>query len=80
MATDGQNDLPADNDNRTPPSPPDPPATQEVHHEQVSRGEFDSLKAAIDGLTETVARLAPKEPHEDQAPGGVPWTHRGRRL
>jgi hypothetical protein len=82
MATDGQNDAPTtgpvEEVKKTEPvetaTHEAQPPTETVHH--VSRTEFDALKNAIDGLTQTVAELAPKEPHQDSAPGGVPWTHK----
>jgi hypothetical protein len=68
-----------DDDKETPIDPPPPADPPHVPPPPVTREEFDGLKATIDGLTETIARMVPPEPQEDVSPGGVPWTHRGSR-
>jgi hypothetical protein len=82
MSTDGQNDLPPDNDNHTPPPAEEEPKKEETPEpvKHVSPEAFDSLKATVDGLVQRISELPnPAETHRDNAPGGTPWLSRGGR-
>lgn len=79
MATDGQNDLPAENDpdNDKPDETPtnDPP--EHHHDDDACRGRYSALEEKVNSLESALNAVVQFK--LDSKPTRKPWTHRGGR-